>query len=241
MKFSSLKKFLLDIFFPQFCLGCHREGEIICADCLSLIDILEFQYCPFCSPPKRVIGKGKCDLHQNRKLNGLFAATSYQDSLVKTLIKNFKYPPYLKDLSRVLAFLIIAHFLLTKNQLIFKNKESSLFVPIPLFGFKKKERGFNQAEEIALYLANFFKIPLSNNLIKIKKTQPQVGLTRKEREKNIQGAFAIKEPKVFEKKTIFLVDDVFTSGATMEAGAKVLKKAGASQVWGIVVAREPFF
>lgn len=234
------KKFLLDIFFPQFCLNCGREGEIICRDCLSLIDVLQFQYCPFCQKPKRVLGRGKCPHHRQMKLDGLFAATLYQDRLVKLLIKNFKYPPYLKSLARPLSSLIIAHFLLLEKEK-FLQKENSSILAVPLFGRKKRKRGFNQSELIAKELSDFFKVPLlTNNLTKPKKTQPQATLKGKEREENVKGAFKLKNPELVKGKTIFLVDDVFTTGSTLEEASCVLKKAGAKEVWGVVITRETF-
>jgi ComF family protein len=234
------KKFLLDILFPQFCFGCGKEGCLICQDCLMTIEISEYQYCPFCQKPVRVFERGCCQKHRGRALNGLFAATSYQNPLVKKLITNFKYEPYLKSLAKPLAFLIISHFLLSENKLILKEQENSFLIPVPLRVYKKRNRGFNQSEEITKYLSDFFKIPYQfNNLIKIKKTQSQVELKREERERNIRGAFKLKNPQLVRGKRIFLVDDVFTTGATMEEAARVLKTAGAREVWGIVVAREP--
>jgi len=233
------KKFLLDIFFPQFCLSCGKEGTLICQDCLSLIEISEYQFCPFCKTPRRVFLEGTCKSHRKMNLDGLFAATSYKNPLVKKLIKNFKYEPFLKNLKEPLAFLIIAHFLLSENKKIFQNPENSFFLAIPLSTFRERWRGFNQSTEIARVLSDFFKIPLQiNNLIKIKKTQLQVELGEKEREKNIKGAFKIQIPEEIKEKIIFLVDDVFTTGQTMEEAARVLKNEGAKEVWGVVIARE---
>lgn len=254
MKLPNLKKFVLDTFFPQFCLGCSREGSLICDDCLSLVPITDYQYCPFCHSPNRVMGKGKCSSHRQMQLDGLFAATSYQEPLVKKLITSLKYKPYTKTLAEPLAYLIIAYFALSENRAIFRDVENSLLVPVPLSRSKQKERGFNQAELLAEELSRFFKIPLlNNNLVKIKKTQSQTELKKEERAKNIQGAFAVKpfparprpgregqkEHLTVQGKKIFLVDDVFTTGATMEECARVLKQAGAREVWGITVAREP--
>lgn len=233
------KKLLLTTLFPQFCLNCQREGSLICQDCLSSIDLCQFNYCPFCKVPKRVFEKGVCPSHQKMKLSGIFSATSYQIPLVKKLISKFKYQPFLKNLAPPLTSLIIAHFLLSENKLISQDKENSVLVPIPLSKFRERWRGFNQASLIAKVLANFYQIPwLDNNLIKIKATQPQVELSRQEREKNIKGAFKLKNPQLVQGKRIFLVDDVFTTGSTMAECARVLRQAGAGEVWGIVIARE---
>jgi len=117
--------------------------------------------------------------------------------------------------------------------------QESVFVPIPMEKRKMKRRGYNQAEELAKELSIMLNIPLmKDNLVKTKKTLPQMKLSAKERAENLIGAFAVKNPKELENKKIFLVDDVYTTGATMEECAKLLKTSGVKQVWGIVIARE---
>jgi len=235
--FLQMKRKVFDILFPAICLNCQREGTWICQDCLSSIEVLEYRYCPFCK--ERVFEEGTCKKHGKKNLNGLFFAASYKNSLVKKLIKKFKYPPFLKELALSLSSLIITHFILSGNKIIFNNQEVSLFIPVPLFSSKKRWRGFNQSEEITKELSKFLKIPYQvNNLIKIKKTQSQIELSKEERERNIKNSFEIKNPLEIQGKRIFLVDDIFTSGATMEECARVLKKAGIKEVWGIAVARE---
>ncbi len=234
-----MKKFILETLFPQFCLACNKQGALICADCLTSIEIASKQCCPFCDSAL-LFGKTKCSKHSNKNLNGLFAATSYQQSLVKKLISRLKYSPYAKNLSLALAFLIISHLLLTENKQILQTGENSVLAPIPLFKRKQRKRGFNQAELIAQELAKALNLPLlTDNLIKIKKTQAQVSLTKEQRAENIKDAFALKNPQAFHGKKVLLIDDVFTTGATMEETAKTLKQAGASEVWAITASREP--
>lgn len=229
----------LNTLLPQFCLNCHREGELLCSDCLSLIQVNEFVYCPFCQKPSRVFEKGTCAQHSQKFLNGLFCATDFGEPLVKKLIHNFKYKPYLKTLSSPLSFLIIAHFQLSGKQTIFQDVENSCFLPVPLFNKKEKDRGYNQSGLLARELSQRYGLPmLENCLLRIKKTEPQVNLTKEKRQQNIAGAFAIKNPGLIRNKKIFLVDDVFTTGATMVECAKTLKLAGAQEVWGVVFARE---
>jgi ComF family protein len=111
-------------------------------------------------------------------------------------------------------------------------------VPVPLSKKKLRWRGFNQAEEIAKELANFLKIPLiSDCLIKTKETKDQVELSEKERKENVKGAFYIKNKEKIAGKNVLLVDDVFTTGATMEEAAKVLNEAGSEKIVGVVVAK----
>lgn len=236
---SNLKNFILELFFPASCLGCGKQGDWLCEDCFSLIEISPFQFCPFCQKPVRVFSEGLCPKHRNKNLNGLYSATSYNQKLVKLLLKNFKYEPFAKALAKPLSSLIIAYFLSAKKEDVFNSADSLLF-PVPLTKKRERWRGFNQSAEICRIVAGFFKVPYQfNNLIKIKKTQPQVELKKEEREKNIQGAFLLKNPQDVLGKKIFLIDDVFTTGSTMEEIARVLKQAGAQEVWGVAVAREP--
>ncbi len=238
--FEVLKKISLEVLFPQFCLNCDKEGKIVCSDCLSLIEICDFVFCPFCAKPNRLFGKGVCSKHRSHKLDGLYFAVSYQNNLVKKMLAQFKYEPYLKILAPFLASLIITHFIKTQNTNIFTAGENLVFIPVPLTIRKKRKRGYNQAELVAQILAGYFQRPLlAEVLIKIKKTPSQVGLSFQKRSENIRDGFVIKKPAAIAGKKIFLVDDVFTTGSTMEECAKTLKVAGAKTVWGITVAREP--
>jgi ComF family protein len=240
-KFSAAKSFILDLFFPKFCLGCKREGSYLCEDCRALLDISEFDYCLCERNPTRLIDltKGKCRNCQDKKLSGLYSALPYKEKqLTRKLIYQFKYEPYLKDLSKTLASILIEHFILAKRNLD-EIWDNSVLVPIPLNRKKIRLRGYNQSEELAKELARILKIPvISNNLIKIRQTKSQMTLKKEEREKNLLGAFAIKNPAKLAGKKVFLVDDVYTTGSTMQGCASILRKAGAKSVWGIVIARE---
>ena len=236
---KKLKKYLnhlTDIFFPKFCVVCKKQGYLLCPDCLSLLEIMEYKYCPFCR--KRVLGQeGKCSRHHSAQLNGLYFATPYNNIIIKTTIQKFKYQPFLKELSQPLSQLIITHLHLVSNDAFLK--ENSVLIPVPLYKSREKWRGFNQAEELAKHISRHFNIPLEKEvLLKTKKTKEQVRLKKAERARNIIGAFQIKHPQRIKDKGVFLVDDVFTTGSTMEECARVLKQSGAKEVWGITVARE---
>jgi len=160
----------------------------------------------------------------------------YQNGLVKKLIQNFKYEPFIKELSNSLSSLIIEHFQLLDNK---PDLSSFTLIPIPLYKKRLKWRGFNQSEEIAKGLASYLKIPLINDcLIKTRETLPQIDLSGEERKKNIKNVFLIKNRELIQNKKILLVDDVYTTGSTMEECAAKLLESGANEVVGIVVARE---
>ncbi len=239
---KKIKGFLLELFFPQFCFFCQKEGSSLCPDCLALISIAEECWCPFCSF-KTAHAPLKCQKHEKKNLDGVFSATSYQEKRVKKLIGAFKYKPYLKSLTLPLSSLIISHICLTTNKGFFKDGENSCFMAMPITKRKQKERGYNQAKLLAQELSNFFKLPLEeNNLLKIKETSSQTKLSRSERKQNVKDVFQLKNPLALKGKRVFLVDDVLTTGATLEEAAKALKRLGHAQsVYGVVIAREPYW
>jgi len=210
---------LLNLFFPKQCISCHREGNSLCEDCIALVSLNQTV-----SP-----------LPANSALSGLFCATSFKDPNVKYFIHSLKYPPFLRDLAKPLAFLIVSHFAILNNTLF----TPDMIIPVPLHTRRLHWRGFNHAEEIAKHLSFAWEVPLeSKALQRIKYTAPQVELGKEKRHANVKGMFATPQPSFVQGKTIFLIDDVYTTGATMQECASVLKKAGAAKVFGAVVARD---
>jgi ComF family protein len=110
-------------------------------------------------------------------------------------------------------------------------------VPIPLHPSRERERGFNQAALLGQGLAQALNLPFTDTLQRIRKTRSQATLSERERGPNIQGAFGAKKGLVFSKKNVILVDDVSTTGATLEAAARVCQQHGAERVFGVVFAR----
>lgn len=240
-KLFKIKKFLLDLFFPKFCLGCNREGSFLCENCRTILDINQYSYC-LCDKPLRLppnSKNGKCENCQNKKLSGLFCALSYQENqITKKLIYQFKYQPYLKNLAETLASLIAEHLILI-NKNTNEIWEDSVLIPAPIHKKRFNERGYNQSEELAKELSKILKTPVVLNcLIKIKPTKPQMELKKEEREKNLEKAFIIKNTDLVCGKKIFLVDDVYTTGFTMQECALALRASGAKSVWGICIARD---
>ena len=237
-KTNQIKNFVLDIIFPQFCIQCEKEGGCLCPDCFNLIDILEYQYCPVCG--KRLIEQNICNnCVEKTNLDGIFSAALYADFIIKKSVARLKYEPYLKNLSNTFANLIITHFFLLNNNHIRDVLRDSILIPVPISKDKRKIRNFNQAEEIAKELSIKLKLPLyCDILLKIKPTPPQVGLPSWRRKKNVKNAFEIFNIEKIKSRKILLIDDVFTTGSTMEECAKTLKAAGACEVFAVVVARE---
>lgn len=214
----SVKNFIIDILFPKFCLNCNREGSYLCQDCQAILEI--------------------STIHQNfssKNIKDLYFPLPYQNLLIKKLIQKFKYQPFIKELAESLSFLIIEHFCLLDNKPDFSG---FFLIPIPLTKKREKWRGFNQTEEIGKKLSCFLNIPLIVNcLLKVKETLPQIELTNETRKENIKNAFVLKNKGLVRDKKILLVDDIYTTGSTMEECAKLLREAGAKEIIGIVVAR----
>jgi ComF family protein len=113
-----------------------------------------------------------------------------------------------------------------------------LIIPVPLHTKRLRFRGFNQALLLAQQIHEAYRIPLSyDNLLRVRATQPQVELSGEQRIMNVAGAFDLRDPGMLADKLALLVDDVFTTGATMNECAAVLKNAGASQIIGVTLAR----
>lgn len=239
---EQIKDFFIELLFPSFCLGCKKEGELLCQDCKSILDISEYDYCLCNKNPLRiheVLKNNKCQRCKSKNLSGLYSALPYNDkALTKKLIYNFKYEPYIKNLSKELSNIILEHFVLTsRNTNDFW--ENSVLIPVPIDKNKLKKRGYNQSEELAKELAEHIKCPVVNNvLFKIRPTEPQMKLSKEERKNNLKGAFVAKNLEKIKNKKIFLVDDVYTTGSTMEECANVLRTAGTNEIFGIVFARE---
>lgn len=227
-----LLNFLLDLFFPIYCLGCEREKIWLCENCFKKIPLNSKSECPFCQKPS-FFGR-TCQKCQNKNLNGLIIASDYQNELLKKIIFSFKYK-FIKELSSYLGELLISAL---KNHPLISSIESFVIIPVPLHWRRKKWRGFNQSELLAKKIEEYFSIPLFEKiLIRKKHTKPQVKLKEKERKENIKNAFTIENPCAILNKKIILIDDVSTTGATLEECSKVLKKAGAKEIWGLVLAR----
>jgi ComF family protein len=171
-------------------------------------------------------------------INGVFTGVEYK-GIVKKLIYNFKYKPHLSDLKNLLVDLLYEAIIQNEpfNKAYQDNRNNLLIVPIPLHSSRFKSRGYNQAEILAKELSKKLNIKMINLLKRTKNTRSQVGLKREDRIKNISGAFSII-PNLPNPPNIFLVDDVFTTGSTLNEAANTLKRNGAKKVWGIALARD---
>lgn len=208
-----------EILFPARCFICKRYGNLLCADCQTMFDI----------------SRGHRPDRNHKYLADVFAACSYENKYVQKMIRGLKYEPFLKELARPLAELIADHFKLAEQNFNFRE---FVIVPVPLAEKRLRWRGFNQADIIARELGHLLDVPAATNcLARIAETKNQADLGQVERLTNIKGAFACANNAPFKNKPVFIVDDVVTTGATINECARVLSRAGAAKVIGVAIAR----
>jgi ComF family protein len=158
-------------------------------------------------------------------------ATHYSD-LISEAIKLSKY-------RRVSALYTELAEIMLKRVELGLPRGRLVFIPIPLHSKRKGIRGFNQAEILCGILAKELGIEMVSGLVRIRDTKSQTGLPRAKRLVNVRDAFAFRDnPLLLEGKVVVLIDDVVTTGATLSESARVLKSAGARNVWGFVVAKK---
>ena len=218
-------------------MGCKQSDTYLCRDCFNKIPLAANVDCFFC---KKVTGQGRVCLNCKKEtyLDRVISATEYREPLTRELIKAFKYH-FVTELGEPLSQLLIR--IIEANFLLAGDKSRFLIVPVPLHKRRLKYRGFNQAEIIAQNISDHFQIPTNTEILlrKIAKA-PQAKISDTEKRKlNISDVFALN-PAFKEElgdKTILLIDDVITTGATLCEAAKVLKQNSAKEVWALTIAK----
>lgn len=171
-------------------------------------------------------------------LDGAFASLVYK-GIIKKVIYQYKYEPYLTNLTTFLTDLFYEGII--QNEVAYHVLDRQpLLVPIPLHASKLRQRGYNQSQLLAKSLSKKCGLPVSNCLERVRKTPTQTKLTREERIANVKDAFRLnsKCAQQIGRNEIVLIDDVMTSGATFNAAASILKRNGAKHVWGMALCHE---
>lgn len=236
--------FFLDLIFPIECLGCGLESFWLCEECFKQIKLKSRQYCLYCKKENEW-GEFCLSCGVNYSLDGVLIAALYDELLVSRAIKSLKYhfvAGLADDLSKLITLFIdkmlqpsrVSKFGLPAAILSFND---NLIVPVPLSKKRLRWRGFNQAELLARQVAERYNLELdSRSLIRTKHKKPQAKLSEIRRLENVKECFSWQGGDL-NKRNVILLDDVVTTGATLNECAKVLKAAGAGEVWGLVVAK----
>jgi len=218
-----LKAFVLNLLFPLECLHCGREGHWLCPECSRLIKFGD---------------KQKYHNLQTPSLDKIFIAGDYNDSLLADTIKKFKYN-FIPALGKPLADFLTLYWTGQLTLLNLNNQAAPpdfLLMPIPLSAKRLRWRGFNQAEVLARALAENFSYPLSLGLVRPKHRPAQAALNENQRRQNISGVFSYRGPNLIGR-TVILIDDVATTGATLNEAALTLRAHGAAEIYGLVLAK----
>ena len=218
---------LLDFIFPKTCIGCGREGAYLCPICVDKVPRAR-AICPYCKHPS-IDGATHANCAKKYGLDGLTSVWEYEGVIRKAILA-LKYK-YATEIGTEISEYLISSL----SGLVLPPVHN--LAPIPIYWLKENTRGFNQSIELGGKLAEKMRlIFIPDLLIKKIQTQPQAGLTGEERRKNLRGVFKLN-PIHKIPDSVFLFDDVFTTGSTLFEAAKVLKRGGVKKVWGITIAR----
>jgi ComF family protein len=234
---------LLNLIFPTDCRACRQPLDpgarsLICSGCWGSFYYLEGPRCPDCGKsfisstalahsPEHLCQD--CRLHPPAFEQALSIAAF--EGALRQAIHLFKFD------GKTLLGRELAELLAQRAGTLLDGQAPDYIIPVPLHWFRRWRRGFNQSKILARALSKTAGAPLAHNLKRIRYTKPQFSVDAKEKEKNVRGAFAVRRPQALKDKTVLLVDDIYTTGATVRECAKVLKKAGARKVLVLTLAR----
>lgn len=226
-EFKKLDNFLLDLLYPKMCIGCGKEGCYICREC-EVFTTENSLICPVCGEPSFAGEKHK-SCGTKYSIDGLVSIWDY-DGIIEKAIKEIKYG----KVTHIANELIERSFNIMLNQperfasfLKFLNN-NPVVTYVPTYGNE-----FNQAKAIAKEFGNQVDLEVASTLNKDEQTKSQTELKKQQRLKNLKGVFSAET----NASKVVLVDDVFTTGATMRECANTLKHAGVEQVWGFTLVR----
>lgn len=230
---------LLDLVYPRACAACggrpDAEALHLCWDCLSRVVYVQPPYCSRCGDPV----EGRVDdafvcyhcAESEPHFDRARSVARYR-GVVQDVLRQFKYREGLwlrRDLAGLLEACVTAHY---------EADGIDAVTFVPLYPSRRRERGFNQAEVLAAALARRLRKPLlRRGLVRARPTRTQTNLTAPQRASNVRGAFETRGVRRLAGRSILLVDDVMTTGATVNECSRALKEGGAARVYVVTVAR----
>ncbi|HOV69765.1 MAG TPA: ComF family protein [Clostridia bacterium] len=221
-----IAQLLSQLVFPDDCTckACGKEALVneyyLCEACMKDLVFIG-EACPKCGKPK--LKAKKCDdCKQTVHIFNKCVSVCEYDGTAEVLIKKLKYANQ-RHIALTIAKLMSA-------KLAGLNWKPDMIIPVPMHKKAQRRRGFNQAELLARTIADMCNVDMMRALVKTKETPPQAGLDRKGRLKNLRGSFSMDASYDVTGKSVVIIDDVFTTGATADACAEVLYAAGAKNV-----------
>jgi ComF family protein len=226
--------------YPPMCAGCSRsldpeESPLFCSDCLVALEFISEPYCSLCGIPfvAEVTTSHLCgDCLGGAHCFDRARAKGFYQGLIREVIHRFKYGGQ--------TFLVrpLARILIGPAKELTRLHGIDTIVPVPLHHKRLRQRGFNQASLLARRLGPLLQIPVDySSLKRTRWTDPQIGLSRSQRAANVKGAFSLKGSDKIKGKGVLLLDDVLTTGETVNQCVRVLKDGGARDVAVLTIAR----
>jgi len=220
----------LDLLFPQWCIGCGVEGSFLCQVCRRSLPRINPPICPRCGKPQSSEQLCPGCVEWSATIDGIRSPFRFE-GVIREAVHQLKY----RNLRAIVSSLaeLLDDYLRTLTIPV------DVLVPVPLHRKRLRERGYNQSLLLAKGLGKLSGLPLVDNcLIRQTNTPPQARTsTVEERRDNVVGIFSCRDACLRDKQ-VLLIDDVATSGATLDACAASLKASGAISVWALVLARE---
>lgn len=239
MNLKKVIKNWLDFLFPKKCLICEKDKEYLCFKCFKSLKFKEIN-CPNCGNFSK-IGEFCSKCKEYFFLEGVLIAGDFNDKKISSLIKYYKYK-FIKELGKYLSSFLF-NFIINNikvNPILTSNKildiENFLIIPVPLSKKRLKWRGFNQSEVLAQSISQKLGLKISLQLKRIKYKKAQAKLNKEKRIKNTKNCFKWTGDNLSKQK-ILIIDDVYTTGSTLNEIAKELKNHQAGEIWGLVIAK----
>lgn len=249
LRLSRLGRALLDALFPLRCGACGAWldaadpedplSRLLCPDCRASLRLIGGPVCSCCGQPfaSEAVGDhlcGACLAHP--PAYAMARSAGIYGPPLKTLIHKLKYRRQLR-LARPLGEILGSAF-----RRHWQHREVDLIIPVPLHRRRLRERGFNQVQSMLRCWPHRFPapspVPIAGDiLVRVRHTASQAGLDRQERRRNMHGAFRVKRPGAVTGRSVLIVDDVMTTGATVAACAEALARGGARRVDVLTLAR----
>lgn len=233
MRLSKLSDIVIELLYPRRCLVCRdivSKGNFICKECVDKLNYVQPPYCFKCGKHIDSEESEYCDdcTKETRRYRKGFPVFEYHGA-IKESVMAFKY----KNKREYAAF--YADEVMKRYGEVLEHVHAEALIPVPIYKKKRRIRGYNQAEVLAQELSKRLGVPCyRNTLVRVENTKVQKLLDHNQRKKNLKRAFKRVQDGV-ELKTVILVDDIYTSGATVEACTEVLLATGIENVYYVSV------
>ncbi len=229
--FQKSSQLLLDFLLPPSCVSCKTAESWLCQSCLNQIPFITPPICERCgTSASNVHTCQECKNNPLHYIDGIRSVSFFDKNPMHTAIHFLKYRNH-KAVASILAQMLVDTY--RRHQL-----KATVILPVPLHISRFRERGYNQSALLAVSMGNMLGLPVNTTTLqRTRPTQSQTKLQAAERQKNVAGAFKCNNNEALSGQTVLLIDDVCTTGSTLDACAAALKQSNVVSVWGLTLAR----